>query len=155
MASIHKIKLTEGEAVLKCYINLSAGGTIDIDPTAYYLTRPNEVYDPVNSKITIKALYWGSKAGKQIDITRVVPTSPQFEGDVEWDVSGIHSHYYLIDAGFYEYKGFVDNTYAGKPIRIIGDGPFHVIMVLGKSGWQNKIEPWQFGQYDDPNVVGA
>jgi hypothetical protein len=154
MALIHSIKRTNTEAVLKTYITASNGGTIDIDPTAYYLTGPNEVHVPGVSAVTIKAIYWGCKKDKQLDITRVVPTTPQFEDDHEWDASGIHSHYYLLNAGFYEYKGFVDNTYATKPIRLIGDGPFHCTLVLGKTGWKTKIEIDQFGAYDDPTKLG-
>jgi hypothetical protein len=154
MAAIHSIKRTNTEAVLKCYRTDANGATIDIDPTAYYITGANEVYNPATCGLTIKAIYWGAKKDKQIDITRVVPTTPQFDGDHEWDASGVHSHYYLINSGYYEYKGFVDNTYARKPIRIVGDGPFHVTLVLGKIGWKTKIEIDQFGAYDDPNVVG-
>jgi hypothetical protein len=154
MALIHSIKRTNTEAVLKTYRTEANGGTIDIDPAAWYITGSNEVYTAGQCGLTIKAIYWGAKKDKQVDITRVVPTSAQFVGDLEWDVSGIHSHYYLINAGYYEYKGFVDNTYATKPIRIIGDGPFHVTLVLGKIGWKTKIEIDQFGAYDDPTQVG-
>jgi hypothetical protein len=142
MALIHVLKLTEGEAVLKCYITDSNGGTIDINLSTW-LTRPNEVYDPLTSKAFIKGIYWGVKSNKNIDLTRIIsPTE-------------VHGHYYLTNTGFYDYAGFVDNVYSEKDIRIISDGAFHVTLVLTKTGWKNKIEEWQFGSYDDPNVVGA
>ena len=95
--------------------------------------------------MSIKAIYWGAKKDKQIDITRIVPEDP----------SGVHSHYYLLNAGSYQYQGFVDEVYGEKAIRIIGDGPFHVMLVLGKKGWKTKIQPEQFGQYDNPNEINS
>lgn len=154
MARIHSIKRTNTEVVLKVYVTDSSGGTVDLDPTASYITGPNEIYTANSCSLVIKGLFWGCKKDKQLDITRVVPTSPQFPSDTEWDAAGVHSHYYLINAGSYDYKGFVDNTYSTKPIRLIGDGPFHCILVLGKNGWKTKLEPDQFGAYDDPTQVG-
>lgn len=144
MALKHILKLTESEAIIKCYKNDPAGGTIDISLQTD-LTRPNEVYVPSVSKATIKAIYWGTKQNKQLDIVRVVPE----------DITGVHSHYYFANSGSYEFGGFVDNIYAEKDIRVIGDGAFHVIFVLSKSGWNNKIETWAYGPYDDINAVGS
>ena len=142
MALIHTIKLTEGEAVIKCYRTDSSGGSIDVSLETL-LTRPNEVYDPLTCKAFIRGIYWGVKPNKHIDLTRIIsPTE-------------VHGHYYFTNAGFYEYAGFVDHVYAEKDIRIIGDGPFHVLLLLTKTGWKNKIEEWQFGSYDNPNLVGS
>ncbi len=145
MASKHILKLTEGEAILKCYITSSSGGVIDINLETD-LTRANEVYSAGVSKVGIRSIFWGTKNNKQIDITRVV-TPP----------NNVHGHYYFVDTGVHDFSGFgfLDNLYADKDIRISSDGECHVIMVLIKSGWQNKIEPWKFGSYDDPNVVGS
>lgn len=143
MALIHTIKLTEGEAILKCYRTDSNGGSIDISLSAV-LTRTNEVYVPNVSKVGIKEIYWGTKSNKHIDLTRIV-TPP---GDV-------HGHYYLTNSGSYKFNGFVDAVYAEKDLRIIGDGPFHVTLKLSKSGWQNKIETWKFGSYDNISLVGS
>ena len=141
MSDKHILKLTESEAVLKCYTSSSTGDTVTISPETD-LTSATEVYDANTSKVTIKAIYWGIKANKQLDIVR--------------NVSGVlEGHYYLLNTGFYQYQGFVDNTYAKYPIQIIGDGPFHCMLVLGKTGWKSKIELGQFGQYDNPNVVGS
>jgi hypothetical protein len=141
MALIHVIKLTEGEAVLKCYCTDSNGGTINIG-LQEWLTRPNEVFNPVTARVSIRGIYWGVKPNKSIDITRVIsPTE-------------VHGHYYLTGAGSYDFPGFVDNVYAEKDLRIIADGPFHVTLVLSKLGWQNKIEEWRFGSYDNPAAVG-
>ena len=144
MALKHILKLTESEAIIKCYRNDSSGGTIDIS-LQNDLTRSNEVYVPTVSKVSIKAIYWGTKQNKQLDIVRIVPE----------DITGVHSHYYFANSGSYEFGGFVDNIYAEKDIRVIGDGAFHVIFVLSKSGWNNKIETWAYGPYDDINAVGS
>jgi hypothetical protein len=155
MAQIHLIKRTNTEVVLKTYSTAAGGATIDVIPSEWYITGPNEEYTEGKCSLSIKAIYWGCKKDKQLDITRIVPTTPQFPGDLEWDASGVHSHYYLLNAGHYDYQGFVDNTYASKPIRLIGDGPFHCIIVLGKNGWKTKLEPDQFAAYDDPTQVGS
>ena len=144
MALKHILKLTEQEAVIKCYLTASAGGTVDVSLSAD-LTRPNEVYVPGVSKVCIKEIFWGTKQNKQLDLVRIVPE----------DISGVHSHYYFANSGSHVFHGFVDNIYAERDLRIIGDGPFHVIFVLSKSGWDNKIEPWAYGSYDDINAVGS
>jgi hypothetical protein len=145
MASKHLLKLTESEAVFKCYITESAGGTIDIS-LQNDLTRPNEVYSPTNSKVGIRAMYWGTKHNKFVDVSRIINLP-----------NNLHGHYYMVNSGFHDYSGmgFVDNIYPEKDIRIVGDGPFHLMIALTKTGWQNKIETWQFGSYDNPDVVGS
>lgn len=124
MANKHIIKLSDTEVVLKIYITDSNGGIVDID-LEDDLTSPTQTFvgDP---DVGIQEIYWGAKKDKQIDITRIVPADP----------SGTHGHYYLINTGYYDFVGFVDNVYADKDIRISGDGPFHVIMKLRKTrGW--------------------
>jgi hypothetical protein len=120
MALVHYLKRSHNEAVLKCYRTDSAGGTLDISLAD--LAAPGETFDANTASVTIKEIFWGVKKDKQLDITRIVPEDP----------SGVHGHYYLIGAGEYEFKGFTDNTYADKDIRIIGDGPFHAILKLTK-----------------------
>lgn len=144
MAAIHVIKRTNTEVILKCYKTDSTGGTIDILLNSAEVTGANEVFTDGECKLTIKALYWGCKKDKQLDVTRIVPEDP----------TGVHSHYYLLNTGAYEYKGFVDNAYSTKGIRLQGDGPFHCMLVLGKNGWKTKIEMAEFGPYDDPNQLG-
>ena len=121
MAEIHVLKNSEHEAVLKCYKTDSNGGTIDI--LLADLALPNETFDASIAKVSIQEIYWGAKKDKQIDITRVVPDDP----------NGVHGHYYLLNAGSYDFNGFVDDTYGSKDIRIVGDGPFHVILKLKKT----------------------
>lgn len=125
MAEIHVLKNTEHEAVLKCYKTDSNGGTINI--ALADLALDHETFDANTAEVTIQEIYWGAKKDKQIDITRVVPEDP----------SGVHGHYYLLNAGSYDYNGFVDDTYASKDIRIIGDGPFHAILKLKKTAGYN------------------
>lgn len=121
MALIHYLKRTTEEAVLKCYRTDSAGGTIDIELAD--LATEDETFDANTAVVTIQEIYWGAKKDKQIDITRVTPTDP----------SGVHGHYYLINAGSYDFNGFVDDVYANRDIRIVGDGPFHVLLKLKKT----------------------
>lgn len=143
MALKHILKLTTQEAALKCYTTDSAGGTIDIS-LSNDLTTSTEVYDASTSKVYIKALYWGLKNNKQMDVTRIV-TPP----------STVHGHYYLIGGGSYVYEGFVDNVYAEKDIRITMDGPGHLLILLSKQGWHSKIETAEFSVYDNTTVVGS
>jgi hypothetical protein len=125
MALKHILKLTETEAVLKCYITDSAGGNVDIS-LADDLTATGQTFSNVNVEVTISEMYWGLKAGKQLDITRIVtPANDQ-----------VHGHYYLVNAGQYQFQGFVDDVYGSKDIRMVFDGPGHCIIKLRKtSGW--------------------
>jgi hypothetical protein len=120
MALVHYLKRSHNEAVLKCYRTDSAGGTINISLAD--LVAPGETFDANTASVTIKEIFWGVKKDKQLDITRIVPSDP----------SGVHGHYYLINAGSHQFIGFTDDTYSDKDIRIIGDGPFHAILKLTK-----------------------
>lgn len=126
MALKHILKLTDAEAVLKCYLTESAGGTIDISLQTD-LTAPGQTYVGNGSaNVAIQEIYWGAKKDKQIDITRLI-TSANNE---------VHGHYYLINSGSYDFNGFLDAVYGEKDIRIIADGPCHVILKLKKTaGW--------------------
>lgn len=143
MSLKHIVKLTTQEAALKCYIIDTNGGTIDIS-LQNDLTTSTEVYDAVKSKVSIKAMYWGLKNNKQMDVSRI--TAPP---------NGLHGHYYLSGTGSYVYEGFVDNVYPEKDIRITMDGPGHLMILLSKQGWHSKIETAEFSVYDNTNVVGS
>lgn len=124
MASVHVLKKTENEVVLKCYITEN-GGVINIPLNGEYIKLDNETFVQNQSLVTIREIFWGAKKDKQIDITRVANSA----------ANTVHGHYYLLNAGSYDFDGFVDNTYANSEIRIIGDGQFHVILKLGKQGY--------------------
>lgn len=125
MASKHILKLTNTEAVLKCYVTDAAGGNVDIS-IADDLTASGQTFSNVNVEVTISEIYWGIKAGKQLDLTRLLTPA---NGE-------IHSHYYLINAGSYNFQGFVDDVYGSKDLRLVFDGPGHCILKLRKtSGW--------------------
>ena len=121
MAEVHYLKRSHNEAVLKCYKTDSGGGTVDVSLAD--LVSENETFDANTASVTIKEIFWGAKKDKQIDLTRIVPDDP----------SGVHGHYYLTNSGSYQFVGFVDDTYSSKDIRIIADGPFHMILKLTKS----------------------
>lgn len=126
MAEKHFIKLSDTEVVVKCYKTDAQGGTIDIS-LQDDLTAPTQTFLG-NPDVGIQEIFWGAKKDKQIDITRLI-TSANNE---------VHGHYYLINSGYYDFVGFVDNVYPEKDIRITGDGPFHVILKLRKTkGWTN------------------
>lgn len=159
MASKHILKNTETEIIFKCYVTDSAGGTVDISvennctkSTQVYVAPtsiPNEsndgFFEYTGSRVYITGLWWGLKKDKQLDITRIVdPVAPV-----------LHSHYYLINAGHYDYKDFSDRIYANRDLRLIFDGPGHCIVRLRKEGWAPKVETAQFGIYDDTSVVGS
>ena len=118
MAKIHVLKNTKDECVVKCYSSDNSD-TLDIG-LANTVCRSDETFDANNAIVTIREIFWGCKKDKQIDITRVATANT------------VHGHYYLINSGSYDFVGFVDDVYADKDIRIIADGPFHVIMKLGK-----------------------
>lgn len=158
MALKHILKHTETEAVLKCYITDSSGGTIDIS-LENNLTKSTQVYvaptsvpdetggafvEHNGSRVAITGIWWGLKKDKQLDITRIInPTGPV-----------LHSHYYFTDAGSYEYGDFSDRIYANKDIRLVFDGPGHCIIRLRKEGWAPKVETAEFSIYDDVTQVG-
>ena len=159
MALKHILKNTETEIVFKCYVTDSAGGNVDISlennctkATQLYVA-PDSIPDETNdgffnytgSRVYITGLWWGLKKDKQLDITRIVnPTGPV-----------LHSHYYLINGGVYDYKDFSDRVYANRDLRLTFDGPGHCIIRLRKEGWVPKVETAQFGSYDDVTQVGS
>lgn len=120
MAEIHYLKRSHNEAVLKCYKTDSSGGTINI--SLANLAAAGETFDANNAVVTIKEIFWGAKKDKQLDLTRVVPSDP----------SGVHGHYYFINSGSHQFVGFTDDAYANSDLRIVGDGPFHMILKLTK-----------------------
>jgi hypothetical protein len=126
MALVHTLKkVKNGEVVLKCYRTNSNGGTIQIELDDDEIKSNNETFIAGTSLVTIKEIFWGAKKDKQIDISRVTDSS----------ANTIHGHYYLTNAGHYKFTGFVDDTYANGAIRIVGDGAFHVTLVLHKNGY--------------------
>lgn len=159
MASKHILKHTENEIVFKCYATDSAGGTIDLSlqndmtkSTQEYVA-PTSVPDETSgafveytgSRVFITGIWWGLKKDKQLDITRIIdPVVPT-----------LHSHYYLLNSGYYNYTDFSDRVYGNKDIRLIFDGPGHCIIRLRKAGWASKIETARFGSYDNESVVGS
>ena len=120
MANIHYLKKAHGEAVVKIYTTESAGETIDLDIAN--LVSENETFDANTAYVSIREIYWGAKKDKQIDI------SLKQRGG-----SDVHGHYYFTDAGSYDYTGFVDDVYPDRDIRIVMDGPGHVILKLNKT----------------------
>lgn len=159
MSLKHIIKHTETEIVFKCYVTNSAGGDVDISvqndctkSTQVYvapLSVPDEtggaLVNYTGSRVYITGIWWGLKKDKQLDITRILnPTGPV-----------LHSHYYLLNAGYYDYDDFSDRVYANKDIRLSFDGPGHCILRLRKEGWNPKVETVVFGPYDNESVVGS
>jgi hypothetical protein len=159
MSLKHIIKHTETEIVFKCYITESAGGNIDLSlennmtkSTQIYVA-PTSVPDETGgglvqytgSRVFITGIWWGLKKDKQLDITRIINST----GPV------LHSHYYLLNAGFYDYDDFSDRVYANKDIRLAFDGPGHCIIRLRKEGWTPKVETAVFGPYDNETAVGS
>lgn len=159
MSTKHILKNTETEAVIKCYVTDTAGGNVDISlqndltkttqqyvtPTSIPVETGGQYFDYTGSHVFITGIWWGLKHNKHLDITRIVnPDTPV-----------LHSHYYLVNAGFYDYTSFADRIYANKDLRLIFDGPGHCIIRLRKTGWDPKIETAQFGPYDDVTQVGS
>lgn len=125
MANKHILKLTTTEAVVKCYVTDAAGANVDIS-LENDLTASGQTFSNVNVEVTIAEIYWGVKSGKQLDLNRIITPAN----------SEVHSHYYLLNAGSYNFQGFVDDVYGNKDIRLVFDGPGHCILKLRKtSGW--------------------
>ena len=117
MSEIHYLKRSHNEAVIKVYVTDSSGDTVDI--ALADLIAAGETFDAGTASVTIKEIHWGCKVNKHVDVSR-------------WDGVAPHGHYYFVNAGSLEFTGFVDNVYADRDIRIVGDGPFHCIMKLTK-----------------------
>lgn len=158
MSLKHVIKHTETEIVFKCYVTASEGGNVTLSlqndmtkPTQQYVTPtsvPSEtsgaLVDYTGSRVYITGLWWGLKANKQLDITRIIDATPTY-----------HSHYYLLNAGFYDFTNFSDRVYANKDLYLSFDGPGHCIIRLRKEGWASKVETATFSIYDNINAVGS
>lgn len=127
MSLVHQLKNTATETVLKIYRTESNGGSVTIEPDSVKVANSSQRFVGSQSQLHIKEIYWGAKKDKQIDITRVANSV----------ANTVHGHYYLINTGHYKYTGFTDNVYANAAIRIDSDGPFHVILVLHKNGYEN------------------
>lgn len=158
MSKIHILKNTETEAVIKIYTT-EQPDTIDFDLNTW-LTKPTQQWvaptsipvedgtfqNYTGSRVYITGLYWGLKVGKQLDIQRIL------------DNGNIHNHYYLVNAGFYDFTtqgGFTDRIYANRNLRFVFDGPGHCIVKLRKEGWVPKIETATYSVYDNTNAVGS
>jgi hypothetical protein len=163
MSLKHIIKHTETEIVFKCYATAAGGGDIDLS-LQNDMTKSTQVYvtpdsipvetgggfvEYTGSRVYITGIWWGTKAGKQLDITRILDTVP--------NPDTVHGHYYFDGSGFYDWQtsGFSDRIYANKDIRLTFDGPGHCIIRLRKEGWNPKVETAQFGPYDNVAVVGS
>ena len=165
MSTKHIIKHTETEIVFKCYITATGGGTVDLS-LQNDMTKSTQVYvapasipdetggalvnNYTGSRVYITGLWWGCRSGKQLDITRILDTTP--------NPDTVHGHYYLDGSGFYDYSyghGFSDRVYANKDIRLTFDGEGHCIIRLRKEGWNPKVETAQFSVYDNTSVVGS
>lgn len=159
MALKHILKHTETEIVFKCYVTDSAGGNVDLSLLTDMTKATQEYVTPVDpesesdghfatyngSRVYITGIWWGLKSGKQLDITRILNGGTGL----------VHSHYYLMNAGFYDWHDFADRTYAGKDLRLTFDGPGHCILRLRKEGWVPKVETSQFSIYDNVTAVGS
>ena len=159
MSLKHVIKHTETEIVFKCYVTDPAGGSIDLSvqndmtksatqayvaPVSVPVETGGGFVEYTGSRVFITGIWWGLKKDKQLDVTRIIDATPT-----------LHSHYYLINSGHYDYTDFSDRVYANKDIRLIFDGPGHCILRLRKEGWAPKIETAQFSVYDNVNAVGS
>ena len=122
MSEIHYLKRSHNEAVIKVYVTDSSGDTVDI--AIADLIAAGETFDAGTASVTIKEIHWGCKVNKHVDVSR-------------WDGVAPHGHYYFVNAGSLEFTGFVDNVYADRDIRIVGDGPFHCIIKLTKEAGYN------------------
>lgn len=117
MSEIHYLKRSTTEAVVKIYVTDPAGDTVDLSLADLIAT--GETFDAGTASVTIKEIHWGCKPNKHVDVSR-------------WDGVAPHGHYYFVNSGSLEFTGFVDNVYANRDIRVIGDGSFHCIMKLTK-----------------------
>lgn len=159
MAGKHIVQHTETEIVFKCYITDSNGGSIDLSlqndmtkSTQSYVT-PTSIPDEsggalvqyTGSRVYITEIWWGCKHNKHWDIARILDPA----------VPTLHNHYYLVNAGYYDYTGFADRIYANKDLRLTSDGPAHLIIKLRKEGWNPKVETAVFGSKDNESVVGS
>jgi len=158
MAGKHIISHTETEIVFKCYITDASGGIIDLSlqtdmtkstqsyvaPTSIPDESSGALVQYTGSRVYITELWWGCKHNKHWDVARLLDATPTS-----------HNHYYLVNAGYFDYTGFADRIYANKDIRLVADGPAHLIIKLRKEGWNPKVETVVFGPYDNQSVVGS
>jgi hypothetical protein len=129
------LKLTEGQAIVK--INGTGTETITL---ATELLSPTQIIDGTPT-VGIQFLQWST--GGSILVQRNSATIfEMYNGSGVMDLSG--------------HWGAIDNTYATHDITVTITGGGTCLLSLRKSaGYTSKIEPWAYGQYDNPNVVGS
>lgn len=120
MSNIHYLKRTKDEAVVKIYDTQNSGDTIELDIAN--LISDGQTFDAATAKVTIKEIFWGVKHNHYIDVSRK-----------ERGGTNVHGHYYLVNAGSYDYDGFVDDVYSDRNIQVELDGPGHIILKLNKT----------------------
>ena len=87
MSSIHYLKRSHNEAVIKVYVTDSSGDTVDVALSD--LIADGETFDAGTASVTIKEIFWGCKHNKHIDISR-------------WNGETAHGHYYLVNSSSHE-----------------------------------------------------
>lgn len=122
MASIHYLKRSNHEAIVKIYSVNPSGETIDLALST--LVADGETFDSGSVSVTVKEIFWGTKNNKHVDVTR-------------WNGVETHGHYFFINAGSHEFTGFTDDVYSERDIRVIADGEFHCILKLTKVSGYN------------------
>ena len=129
------MKLTETLATVK----ITGTGTETITLNSDLLSPTQELAD--TQHVGIQFLQWTT--GGNITIARNSVTIFELYGATGiFDLSG--------------YNGMLDTQNSTNDITVTITGGGTLLMNLRKmSGYNSKIEPWAFGQYDNPNVVGS
>lgn len=129
------MKVTETTANVKI-----VGTGTEVINLATDLIAPTQILDGT-VRVGIMFIQW--TAGTSITISRgIEPIYELFGATGIFDLSG--------------YNGMLDvqNQSDNITVNIAGGGS--VLINLRKiSGYTSRIEPWAFGQYDNPNVVGS
>ena len=128
------MKLTETLATVK----IDGTGTETITLNADLLSPTQELAD--TQHVGIQFLQWTT--GGNIAISRGGVNLYTLFGGSVFDLSG--------------HGGMLDTEQSDQNITVTITGNGTILMNLRKmSGYNSKIEPWAFGQYDNPNVVGS
>lgn len=139
--TISVLKQTETLAVVKVY-GANGTATINLDTD---LLSSTMILDPVvTRKVPISYVSWyvSDAAGDQVAIVR--------------DSVNVLNLYQNGELDFAGNGGFNETTREGENIVVTITGTGGVYLTLRKAaGYISKVQPWTYGQYDDPTSAIA
>jgi hypothetical protein len=134
------MKLTEQNAIVKIVSEATTTQTITLNSD---LLSPTQELS-AEQNVGIQFIHWSTNGSTgNVKITR--------NNELIFNLFGTMGFIDLSGNG-----GMIDKKNSSHNIVVTVTDGGTVLLTLRKiSGYESKIEPWKFGQYDDPTVVGS